>query len=103
MRDTPLEDGNEDNVAPPTSEDDTVPLDGSFDILDDQEAQEAQYYGSSLPGSFETERNTRASSIDEFGSLSTAGMFVCFFQLLCCLGHAHPSKVACGCSIEKLL
>lgn len=85
LRDRPLQDGAQDI---PTSEDATTPLDGSFDILDDEEAEEAQQFGS-LPGSFESDRNTAASfamhsrvSTDEFGALS-AGMFLqpCFYHL----------------------
>lgn len=51
------------------------PLDGSFDIVDDQDAEEAQHGDyNSLPGSFEaaTRPSSRAST-DEFGALS-AGM-----------------------------
>lgn len=97
MRDRPFNDRNSED-----SSSIATPLDGSFDILDEEEAEEAQRYSGTLPGSFES--HTRPSnigsraSIDEFGSLS-AGMscHVLLFIVHC------PSARWRGCSIDTII
>lgn len=100
LRDRPAHVNNNEEAC--SSEQDG--LDGSFDIVDDEESEEAQF-NTLLPGSFESSNNTTARpsimssrvSTDEFGALS-AGMFTLFR----CVTRSRSSTMGgvCGCSFD---